>query len=111
MPPQRTGQDPPMNNDMVIGEMRGQLRELVHSVNNQSSKIDGMATQIAALGPIAADIAALKGKVAKLEESANQQTGAGAVVKMILNSPLAYWIIGLAAFIWLTLTGRVKVSP
>ncbi len=100
--------EPPFSNDMVIGEMRGQLRELVHSVNNQSMKIDALAREVISLGPLASDLTDIKARLMKLEESGNQQTGAAGVLKLILNSPLAYWIVGVAAFIWLTLTGRFK---
>lgn len=98
----------PFSNDMVIGEMRGQLRELVHSVNNQSAKIDALSREVISLGPFAADIAEMKIRLAKLEDTGNQQTGALGALKLLLNSPMIYWIVGLAAFIWLTLTGRFR---
>jgi hypothetical protein len=93
---------------MILGEMRGQLRELVHTVNNLSGKFDGLTREVIALGPLAADIGEIKRRIAELEKTGNQQTGAGAVAKMVLNSPLAYWVVGIAAFIWLTVTGRFK---
>jgi hypothetical protein len=45
---------------MILGEMRGQLREVVHTLNNQTMKLDALTREVVALGPIAAEIAQMK---------------------------------------------------
>lgn len=48
---------------VTVGEMRGQLREVVHNLNNVSGKIDGLAREVIAMGPIAAELAELKSEI------------------------------------------------
>ena len=57
---------------VMVGEIRGQMREVVHTLNNVSSKIDGLSREVIAMGPIAAELAELKGeiKVAQTEINA-----------------------------------------
>ena len=47
----------------MVGEMRGQLREVVHTLNNVSSKIDGLSREVIAMGPLAAELAEVKGEI------------------------------------------------
>lgn len=68
---------------VMVGEIRGQMREVVHTLNNVSSKIDGLSREVIAMGPLAAEIAELKGdiKLAKaeidiLKEIKSEQKGA-----------------------------------
>lgn len=75
--------DPDLNTALLLGEIRGQLRELIHTGNNNASKIDAMATRIGALelaiakyDALSGDIATLKGQVAPLVELRQQQKGA-----------------------------------
>ena len=106
MPARTTGDG--VNQDMILGELRGQVRELVHSTNNIGMKVDALAREVIALGPLAADIAEIKSRVAKLEESGNQQSGAYKTVGVILNSPVLVWVVALAGLIWATMTGRFR---
>lgn len=100
----------PMNNDMILGEMRGQLREVVHTLNGQSMKMDALAREVIALGPLAADIAEIKSRLSKLESNDNQHTGGMAVLRIILTSPVVLSLLVAAAAVWLTLSGKVHIS-
>ena len=106
----RRGQtaDNSMSNDMVIGEMRGQLRELVHSVNNISGKFDGLTREVIALGPLAADIQQLKQDVQDLKNAHNKESGAYSIIKVILNSPVILTLLMGAAFIVAAVKGWFK---
>ncbi|OJY63224.1 MAG: hypothetical protein BGP16_00295 [Sphingobium sp. 66-54] len=69
--------------ELLIGEMRGQMRELIHNINNVSQKLEALSQQVAASQSIPADIQALKGEVADLrarvtvlEAQENKRAGA-----------------------------------
>lgn len=92
---------------MILGEMRGQLREMVHSMNNMSSKLDGLTREVTSLGPLAADIADLKARMAAVEADKNRSEGARGLGVALLRSPALAWVISAAVTAWAVLTGRV----
>ncbi len=68
---------------VMVGEIRGQMREVVHTLNNVSSKIDGLSREVIAMGPLAAQIAEVKGElnlarseINALKEDKNKRDGA-----------------------------------
>lgn len=87
------------NQDMILGELRGQVRELVHSVNNLSGKFDGLTREVIALGPLAVQIAEIKADVQKLKEAHLKQDGAKNLVVWFLQSPLFAWVAAAAVII------------
>lgn len=131
--PDRNNNDAASNHDMVLGELRGQMREVVHSINGLSQKFDALSREVIGLGPLAADVAELrmkvgaleakaialasssseisqlKSKVSSLEMEKNQRDGAAGVIQMILKSPTLGWIVGAAISAWAILTGRVNI--
>lgn len=96
-------------NGMILGEMRGQLREMVHSVNNLSTKFDSLSREVIGLGALASDIGELKAKVAALEAEKNQRDGATGVIGIILKSPTLGWLVGAGVSAWALLTGKVHL--
>lgn len=100
---------PPDPNGMILGEMRGQLREMVHSVNNLSTKFDALTREVIGLGSMAADIGALKAKVEALEADKNQREGATGMIGFVLKSPAIGWLVGAAISAWAVLTGKVHL--
>ena len=65
-PPPRGGTTAPTEDNsthaMILGEMRGQLREVVHGLNNLSGKFDGLSREVIGLGVLAKDVIELKAK-------------------------------------------------
>lgn len=45
---------------MILGEMRGQLREVVHSLANLSGKFDGLSREVIGLGSLAQSVVELR---------------------------------------------------
>jgi hypothetical protein len=109
MPPRVPLSNDTFNHDMILGELRGQVRELVHSVNNLNGKFDALTREVVALGPLAADIASIHVRLNKLEDDSNQQTGALNILKIILTSPVLLGLLVTVAAIWVTVSGKVHI--
>jgi hypothetical protein len=96
---------------MMVGEMRGQMREVVHTLNNVSSKIDGLSREVIAMGPLAKDVARLEGElklalveINLLKQTKSEQRGAANLVEWVFRN----WpgIIGFFVLIALVLQWR-----
>lgn len=99
----------PTNQDMLLGEMRGQLRELVHSTNNLSGKLDGLTREVIGLGPLAGELADIKARMTKLEAERERRDGAAGVLAMLLKSPALGWLVGAAVTGWAVLSGKLHI--
>lgn len=100
---------PPPNatSDLIIGEMRGQLREVVHSVNNLGSKFDGLAREVMSLATLAGEMGKLQAKVEMLEATKLRSEGATNLGLAIMKSPTLGWLVGAATTVWALVTGRL----
>jgi hypothetical protein len=81
---------------------------VVHTLNNQTMKLDALTREVVALGPIAAEIAQMKTRLTSLESTDNQQSGGLRVCMAILHSPVLMWIVVLAGIVWAYATGHLK---
>ncbi len=75
---------------LLLGEIRGQMRELIHSTNTTGMKIDALAARVSAL-----------------EAEHNRRQGASNVLQALLRSPALGWFVGAAISAWAILTGKV----
>ncbi len=82
-----------------VGEISGQLREVVHSVNNMAQKVDGMSERMLT-SPTQADFQSLAARVALLEAEKNRTDGAKGVFAAVMRSPMAAWAAAIIAAIW-----------
>ena len=85
---------PPKISAQAIGEHRnaidiGQLRELIHTSNNNALKLDALAHRVLAL-----------------ETDKNRRDGAASVFHSIIKSPAVAWIISAVVTVWALLSGR-----
>lgn len=87
-----------------VGEISGQLRELIHNQNNMAQKIDGMTERLLT-GPTAEDFAKLHARVDKLEAERDRNDGAKGVFAGILKSPVAAWIAAIVAAVFGAIKG------
>ena len=97
------------NQDMVLGEMRGQLREVVHSMNTMSAKFDTLSREVIGLSTLAADIAEMKIRLTALETDRNRRDGATGILQAVVKSPVVGWVVGGATFLWALVTNRVHI--
>jgi hypothetical protein len=80
------------NSLLLLGEIRGQLRELIHNGNNNSAKLDALGIRVAAL-----------------ETNESRRAGERGVVQALFRSPALAWLISAAITAWALLTGKVNV--
>lgn len=106
----------PENNALMLGELRGQMREMIHSMNNLLVKFDSLSREVAGLGPIAADIIELKASISAaqvrlnaLEMEKHRTDGAKNLGGLLLKSPVAGWAVGAVVSAWAIITGRLHL--
>ena len=75
---------------LLLGEINGQMRELIQSTHSTGLKIDALAARVAAL-----------------EAAEQRRQGASSVLSTILKSPALGWLVGAAITAWALLTGKV----
>lgn len=68
-----------------VGEISGQLREVIHTVNNMAQKVDGMTERLLT-SPTTADFEKLSKRVDALEAERHRNDGAKGVFAAILRS-------------------------
>lgn len=76
----------------LLGQIQGQLRELIHSSNNNGQRLEALSSRVAAL-----------------EASNDRREGANGVIQSIMKSPAIGWLVGAAITAWAILTGKVHV--
>jgi hypothetical protein len=77
---------------LILGEIRGQLREIIHSTNNISQSVTALGLRVSAL-----------------EAKDQRREGASGVLAVVLRSPTMGWIVGGATTIWALVTGRLHL--
>lgn len=87
----------------AIGEVRGQLRELIHSVNNQGQQNEAIGKALAKLEDVPKQLAQIELRLTQLETDKHRRDGAIGLGGMLLKSPLVGWIagFGVAIYVWL----------
>ncbi len=117
--------------DMVIGEVRGQLREMIHNVNNIAHKQDlmferlmtivatpaGLAafkvTTAADLAEIktthTAELTAVKARLDAVEKVETRRQGAIGIAQTVFNSRAFGWIVGGATTVYFLISGRLHL--
>ena len=101
--------DAQSSQDMILGEMRGQLREVVHSMNILSTKYEGLSAEVIRLGPLASELIDIKTRLLALETQRHRHDGATGLAGVILKSPALGWLVGAAITAWAILTGKVQL--
>lgn len=83
-----------------IGELRGQLREVIHNTNNIRQVLENQAHAAYILPELSREVAALDVRVTALEASENQRKGALTLGHMLFRSPVLGWLAGAAAILY-----------
>lgn len=98
---------------MAVGEMRGQLREIVHTMNNMAQALNAATTAIAKLetipanvAKVEADVASLEKRVAALEVAEHKRKGAISFWGWFIQSPVPGVIVAIGTAVWVFLKGK-----
>jgi len=92
---------------MMLGELKGQMRELIHNVNNLATKLDGLSERVIGSAGLPKKIELLEARVTALETDKNKRDGASGIIATIMKSPTIGWLVGAAVSAWAILTGKV----
>lgn len=93
------------NTILILGEVRGQLREMNHHMNNQSAENAVIARQLAKLESVPSRLDAIEKRLIELETDKHRVDGALGFGTWFLKSPVVGWIVGAAALVWAYLKG------
>lgn len=98
------------NQDMVLGELRGQVRELVHAMNNLSGKFDGLTREVVKHSVLAEEVGELKVSVAAILAQQNKDAGAKGMLHSVITSPALGWLFTIAVMLYGFLSGSVHIG-
>ena len=89
---------------LAVGEMRGQMRELIHTNNNMAMKVEGLTEKVLLAQALPAEVARLAdvlvtalARLDALEAEKNRNDGAKGVVAAFMQSRFAAWTAAAAA--------------
>lgn len=88
---------------MMLGELKGQMRELIHNVGNMAMKLDGLTEKVIADQHLPAKVADIDRRVTDLETDKNRRDGAMGLSGWLLKSPIVGWLVGMALTAWVLL--------
>lgn len=99
---------------LAVGEMRGQMRELIHSQNNMAMKIEGLTEKVLLAQALPAEVArlgdslaAVAARIDTLEGINDRNDGAKGVLAAITKSPVAAWTAAAVAVVVAAFKGDV----
>jgi len=95
------------NNLLILGEVRGQLREIIHTMNNQAMKNDAVAAQLAKLEGVPARLDAIDARLVALEADRHRRDGAMGFGGWLVKSPLVGWLAGIGVAAWAYFSGKI----
>ena len=90
-----------MNNEldtgMILGELRGQMRELIHQGGNMGMKVDSLMEQSVAMRDIPARLDQIATRLTTLETEKHMRAGAKSLGEWLLRTPILGWLLALVA--------------
>ncbi|WP_162928332.1 hypothetical protein [Sphingopyxis terrae] len=87
-----------------VGEISGQLREMIHRQSNMEQKLDGLVER-GFKSATTDDIEKLTRRIEALEAEKNRNDGAKGVFASILKSPVAAWVAAIVAAVFGAIKG------
>lgn len=94
----------------MMGELKGQMREVVHSVNNLSQKVDAITRENSHLP---GEVSDLKARVKILEEAEHRRTGATnlglGVFKSGLFGNIVTGVVTALGVAWLVMKEKIGI--
>lgn len=101
---------------VMLGELRGQVREMTHTQNNMLMKLDAIGSQVMQTSVIPEQLASLKTeytalnlRLTAMELSNSQRAGRDGVIAAVLQSKAFGWVVGAVTTVGLYLNGNIKI--
>ena len=91
-----------------LGEIRGQLREVIHNMNNHTSKQDAIGEKLSKLEGVPDQLTKIDERITSLETHRHRQDGAAGFGKWLMQSPIITWLGLMALAIWVYLKDAGK---
>lgn len=85
---------------MILGELRGQFREMIHTMNNLAMKVDGISAIVLKSESLPDVIKDHEKRIALLEAGENQRKGAMGITGWLFKSPLLGWLATAIVAVW-----------
>jgi hypothetical protein len=92
---------------MMLGELKGQMRELIHQVNTMSAKMDSLTERVVSTAGIPSRIKEIEERLTLLEADKNQRDGAMNFGGWLLRSPLLGWLTTAGVALWALFRGKL----
>lgn len=93
---------------MLLGELRGQVRELIHTIGNMSMKVDGIGTEVTKHSALIDQVKDHEVRLIVLEKDKDRRDGAMGLGAWLFKSPLIGWIVSAAAIIYAVLESKPR---
>jgi hypothetical protein len=95
------------NTTLLLGEVRGQLRELIHNMKDQQQERSAIVRQLTKLETVPDRLEAIERRLALLEVDKNRRDGLLGLGSWLLKTPLLGWVVGIAIAAWAFFTGKL----
>ncbi len=101
---------------VAIGEIRGQLKELIHTSNNNSHLLNGLTERVLLAANLPDRLSALEAEQKRmsaaldgLSADKNRRDGASGIISTLAKSPALGWIAGVAIAAYAAISGKVDL--
>lgn len=91
-----------------IGKISGQLRELLHTTNNNTQQLLALAATVSQLTGLPETIAELNARVVLLERQQNKLDGEKGVLAALFKSPAFMWFAGTMVALYVFIQDRMS---
>lgn len=109
MPERRSPTPADPETAIAVGEIRAQLRELIHGQVNDRAWREAATKILAKLEDLPEAIEKISIRIERLEHERAERAGASNVWVTALKSPALGWLIGAVTTVWAFVTGRLHL--
>lgn len=93
-----------------IGKISGQLRELLHSTNNNAVQLQSLSNKLSSMSSLPETVADINARVTLLERKDSKSEGEKGLLIAFLKSPAFVWIAGFCITIAAIISGRLDIG-
>lgn len=90
---------------LILGEVRGQLREIIHRMNNKDMVDKAVSEKLSKLESVPATLEKIEHRLTALEADKNRRDGAIGLGNWFVKSPFIAWLVAAAMTAWAYVRG------